>query len=60
MSGIKGMLWVVINPDTGRLLANGRRFPSKEDANHWGHTMARDNWEAVTWPSYCRKHRARR
>ena len=60
MSGIKGMLWVLINPENGRLLANGQRFPSREEACHYGHTKCSGNWEELTWPAYCKKHPRRR
>jgi len=60
MSGINGMLWVLTNPETGRLLAGGHRFGSKEEASHYGHTRCPGNWEAVTWPAYCKKHPSRR
>jgi len=53
------MLWVLVNPDTGRLLANGRRFESKTEAEHIGHTEC-DEWEVVSWPAYCKKHPSRR
>jgi hypothetical protein len=50
------MLWVLISPNTGRLLANGRKFVTKEEANHYGHTQCSGDWDMVTWPAYCKKH----
>lgn len=40
--------YLLINPDTGRVICGGKEFDTPEEASHYGHRHTVTNWDVTT------------